>query len=159
VIQFPAHISDLIVVFFRVTFFFFLFLRYLILHNFMRALCRKTRLKQIVCVHTSDTCEELCMSIHVLFSSFFFPHCDTTPKHTCMNSVISVKLGGKKSFWFHSIHRLLEKKTVFGVCFESLFDRIRGECLWLDLVKSCLVCWIITISNCSFHSFFSMVEK
>lgn len=32
----------------------------------MRALCHETRLKQIGCVHTSDTCEELCMYIHAL---------------------------------------------------------------------------------------------
>ncbi len=78
VIQFPLYISDLIVGFFRVTFFllsFFLsfsFLLYLILHNFMRALCRKTRFKQIVCVHTNDTCEELCVCIHGLFFILLF---------------------------------------------------------------------------------------
>jgi hypothetical protein len=72
VIQFPAHISFcFIVVFFQGHLFSFSFLRYSILHNFMRALCRETRLKQIVRVHTTDTCEELCMWIHVLFSFFF----------------------------------------------------------------------------------------
>lgn len=60
-------------------FFSFAFLLYLILHNFVRALCRKTRLKQIVCVHTSDTCEELYVCVyasftHSLFSSLCLSH-------------------------------------------------------------------------------------
>ena len=59
----------------------------------MRALCRETRLKQIGCVHTIDTCEELCMYIHVLsfiLSRTFF---------SSSSSFISLPVGFRSSLF------------------------------------------------------------
>jgi len=110
-------------------FFSFSFLLYLILHNFMRALCRKTRFKQIVCVHTNDTCEELCVCIHGLFFLLLFSSLIKLYLHIPVWIRSSpLRQRGKKSFWFQSIHIDRREKKKYFASVLSLFNRNTGMC-------------------------------
>ena len=111
----------------------------------MRSLCRETRLKQIGCVHTSDTCEELCMYTHTSFPSLspvFFPllssHFTSLPTWF-RSSPFRAQKGRRRrrrrnhfdSSQYTSIKEI-QKKTTYSVPVFSLFSCNTGKYLIIE---------------------------